>query len=212
MKNRKLIWIAATISLIGSILVFMGNGCSGQFTPKNFKNASETGLNSANDADMDDIIPGAKTASLAYANQIIDHLASCAGVQTPSDATMLVYENKKGAISVYGAANTVTSPMMMSVASVAGEICNDLIQQEISRPRIFKNFDLTSNALPNQNDVKDAITRLALSCWQRQDTDAERNMLIDAVNSLSTEPSLATKKSALLVCTSMLSSLDALTN
>lgn len=215
MNKRKLIWIGSTISLVGGILVFMGNGCSGEFVPKNLSDTTARAPSSSNEATSDDdYIPGAKTVSLAYANQILEHLTSCSGVQTPSDSTLLVYENKRGAISVYGSANTVTSPMMMAVTSVAGEVCNDLINQEIAAQRIFKNINLNANSMPNQADLKDAISRLAISCWQRQDTDAERATLLQAVDTIAVDANQtrATYRSALMVCTSMLSSLDALTN
>lgn len=213
MNQRKMVWIGATISMIGSILVFMGNGCSGAFVPKDLSDNSTNTSNSASSED-DDFIPGAKTASVVYANQVLEHLTGCAGVTTPSTGTLSVYENKKGAISVTGAANTVTSPMMMAITSIAGEVCNDLINQESgATKRIFKNFDMTASRLPADADMKDAVTRLALSCWQRQDDNTERQVLLDSIyNSVGATEAMASRKSALMACTSVLSSLDALKN
>ena len=104
--------------------------------------------------------------------------------------------------------------MMMAVTRIAGEICNDLINQEVKTvARIFSGFDMSSNNLPNTSLISDSISRMALSCWQRRETSVERELVLNMVQAsvVATENSAA-RKSALLVCTSMLSSLDSLLN
>ena len=206
-------------------LVTQGQGCSGQIASTNSASSGSSGSNTVNNNNgglgvepmpSDDIpvIPNSKTVSVAYSKQILEQYSTCLGIK-PSDRTVAMYESKKGAISVYGTANTITSPMMMAVMSISGEICQDLISQEATAAskRIFKDIDLAANQLPSEAVIKNAISRLALSCWQRAETAAEAQSISTMVaQSVGATENQAARKSALLVCTSMLSSLDALSN
>lgn len=217
MNKRKMMAVISVILAVGSILVFMGNGCSGQFQvdPSSIGPSGSNHSQGAQSAATDeDLVPGTKTVSVVYAKQALDQLSACAGVISPSDATQSMYENKKGAISVYGTAETITSPMMMAVISIAGELCNDLINQEkdLANKRIFKGWDLKSNSLPSTGLINESITRLALSCWQKQESSSERQQVSDAVFSVSQGEANASSKAALMLCTSMLSSLNSLLN
>lgn len=225
MKSYKHISLLVFAVVIGGAILSIGNGCSKSLTSASVGAGSggstssatdSTGGTSGSSSNSSDItvISGAKTVSLAYSKQIVDQLSSCVGVAQPSDTTLAMYEQKKGAVSTYGYANTVTSPMMMAVTSIAGEICNDLINQEVqSGQRLFVGFDMAASSLPNSSQIADSISRMALSCWQRNETSTERSLLVDLVNSsVSPNEALAGRKSALLICTSMLSSLDALLN
>jgi hypothetical protein len=218
MNKRKLLSIVSIASIVGSLLVFVGNGCGGQFQTSENASLNPSGgpdpgsLMSGADEDSDFVL-GEKTASVIYSQQALDQLAACLGVEVPSDPTLRMYDSKRGQISVYGTAETITSPMMMGVISTAGELCNDLINQEnASGLRIFKGWNLSSNNVPATGDVNDAITRLALSCWQRPETATERDMVLDAVTSVSNGDPMASKQSALILCTSMLASLNSLLN
>lgn len=209
------------IVIIGGLVLSIGNGCSQSLNSASSGVSANNGATDNSGSAQSDsastdipIINGAKTVSIAYSKQIVDQLSSCVGLAQPSDATLAMYEQKKGAVSTYGYANTVTSPMMMAVTSIAGEICNDLINQEVKTgARIFSGFDMSSNNLPNTSLISDSISRMALSCWQRRETSVERELVLNMVQAsvVATENSAA-RKSALLVCTSMLSSLDSLLN
>lgn len=213
--TRKSVNVISLIISVGTIVAVMGNGCSGDFKANQWNEASTVNPDTGNSPSSDmEIIPGTKTVSVLYANQALDQLASCAGVVKPSDATVKMYESKKGAISVYGVANTVNAAMMMSVISVAGEVCNDLIQQEItSGTRIFKDINLSDSTLAADSLLTAAAQRLALSCWSRPMDSQERQIVMDLVyQNVTANEAQASKKSALLMCTSMLSSLDSLLN
>jgi hypothetical protein len=218
MNRRKLLSIVSVASLVGGILVFVGNGCGGQF--QTFESENSPALGETNPADPNgtasadpDFVQGEKTASVIYSQQALDHLAACVGVEVPSDSTLRMYDSKKGQISVYGSAETITSPMMMGIVSTAGELCNDLIVQErADGQRIFKGWDLSSNSAPATGVLNDSITRLALSCWQRPESLEERNIVLDTANSISNGEASASEKTALIVCTSMLASLNSLLN
>lgn len=214
-KHKTLLVFAV---LVGGVILSVGNGCSKSFTsnPSMSGTSDSTAAGTGGGSGSSDmpVIPGARTVSIVYSKQVVDQLSSCSGLAAPSATTMTMYEQKKGAISTYGAANTVTAPMMMAVTSIAGEICNDLINQEVSvGQRLFVGFNMSANVLPNDTQLADAITRLSLSCWQRNESSGERQALLNLVNSsVGASEANASRKAALMICTSMLSSLDALLN
>jgi hypothetical protein len=211
----KKIKILAAVAVTGTfVLVTVGNGCSK-------RNAFETGFssavlggNAASSTDQGEVIdPNVKMVSVTYAKQMLDQVTSCAGLQKPSDDTIRVYQQKSGAISLYGDAGSVTAPMMMATTSIVAEVCNDLIQQEKKMtPHIFVNWNLagaaTSKALPLKADMADAASRLALSCWQKAPSNEEMTTLLD----LALTDAPTREQSALMLCTSVLSSLNALLN
>ncbi len=213
-KHKTLLVFAV---LTGGVILSVGNGCS-----KSFSTGSSAGSSTNNTAGAAmgggnsdiPIIEGARTVSIVYSKQVVDQLSSCSGLASPSGATMNMYEQKKGSISTYGTANTVTGPAMMAITSIAGEICNDLINQEIANgARLFVGFDMAANAAPNTSLVADAITRMSLSCWQRRESSGEKQTITELINSsVGATEANGTRKAALMICTSMLSSLSALLN
>ncbi len=221
MKIQKRVYYSTVLSgVLGALLITQGIACSPGFNMKTEEVISDISVSpsvlttaSGNRNDIK-VIPGTKTVSLVYSKQVLDQMTACLGVKTPSDQTIAMYGQKKGAISTYGTANTITSPMMMAVVSIAGEVCNDLLNQESTGPlRLFKDFNFQSTNLPDNGALRSAISRLSLSCWQRPVEAAETELLVDlAFKSVKNGEAKASRKSALLLCTSMLSSLDSLLN
>ncbi len=214
MKVKKIsILVASALGLVG-LLVTVGNGCSkrGEFET-NMSSTAATGNNGSSGTTTDpDYIPGAKTVSVVYARQALDQLTSCAGVISPSDDTLRIYDAKKSSISAYGDANSVTAPMLMAITNISGEICDDLIDQEINgTSRIFIGWNLTSTSKPADNLVANSLSRLAISCWQKNESAVERQAVLDLVASVPSGTGAA-RKQALLLCTAMLSSLNSLLN
>lgn len=215
MKAKKVsILVASALGLVG-LLVTVGNGCSkrnGFETNMSSTAASSGGSTSTGTTTDPDFIPGAKTVSVVYAKQALDQLTSCSGVIAPSDDTLRMYDSKKSSISAYGDANSVTAPMMMAITNISGEICDDLIDQEIKGPsRIFVGWNLSADAKPSLNLAGDSISRLAISCWQKNESAVERQAVLDLIASVPAGTGAA-RKQALLLCTAMLSSLNSLLN
>jgi len=211
--RKKTLTMASFFIVSGFLVATIGNGCGQDFTTQN---GGSTGNNTATGGGLtpedDPIIPGRKTVSFVYSNQVLDQLTSCVGVTKPSELTLQTYASKKGSISVTGAANTITPPMMMAITTIAGEVCNDLINQEATSPRILSAVDLSANTPPSVSSLNDVISKMALSCWNRYETQDERNVLVNMVlNSVANE-NQASRKASLMVCTAMLSSVDALLN
>lgn len=218
MKTNKIkIIVGVALGLI-ALLITVGNGCSKRADLESAMSSSSSngGSNDTSSSETpSDFIPGAKTASVVYARQALDQLTACAGVVAPSDATMRMYTSKSTSISAYGDAISVTAPMMMAIANISGEICNDLINQEIAagaNARIFVGWDLNSNTTPAANNTANAISRLALSCWQTQDSAEERAAILDLLASVQSGDAGASRKQAVMLCTAVLSSLKSLLN
>lgn len=215
--NKRILRLASLVILSGLFIVTLGNGCGKDFKIQDGTIRLDSGTSdsaSSTDEDGEIINPNTKTVSLVSSNQTLSHLSTCLGVKTPSAETVALYEAKKGAISVSGAAKTVTPPMMMAITNIAGEICNDLINQEVaSGERMFVGINMSANQLPSSSDLQNAISRLALSCWNRYETSDEKQVLLDLVSSsVSPTENMASRKASLLLCTSVASSLDALMN
>lgn len=216
-KIKRIVRALQILSLTAVSLVIFGNGCSeGGFVPKESSSSGtqiDGSLQCKSATDIE-VIPGAKTASVVGSLEVLKQLTNCVGLETYSDATKKVYDDKKGSISTYGTANSITPPMMMAITSIAGEVCADVIDKEIAQGgRIFSGIDLSSSSLPSNSQLGNAISNLALSCWRGNETSDEKALLLDMVNSsVGVSEAGASKKAALLLCTAMLSSLDALLN
>lgn len=187
----------------GFLTLTLGHGC-GQFVAESDKFSS---LNFDEDNSDITVIPGEKTVATVYSKQFLDNMLACTGVGTPSMQTKQEYENRRGGLSEYGYATKVTGPGLMAVAAVAGEVCNDLINQEkpldLNSRRIFKEIDFSR--MPSSAEIEPAARRLALSCWQRQMTTEETNMVLDA---LSDAGSMSADQASVFACTSILASLS----
>lgn len=213
------------IAVLTLIVVFEGNSCSNALKSGGFDSSATSssdlsssiapGVGSGPSVNNDiKVIPQARTASVVYSKQVLNQLTACVGVNHPSDSTVAMYQTKRGAISTYGYANTVTSPMMMAVISIAAEVCNDLVQQESgTTQKIFVGADFTSKNPPDATTIQNWAGRIGLSCWQRSPTADENTAIVNLISSnVSAGEANAMSKSALMVCTAMLSSLDSLLN
>lgn len=216
MKARNVKILIGLGAGITAVLVTVGNGCSQRSSMSSQMSSIAGGTNgtsSTGGSTTPTFVAGVKTVSVLYQKQMLDQLTACAGVESPSDATLLMYESKKGAISTYGTASSITAPMMMAVTNIAGEICNDLVNQEKNpaKTRVFVNWTLGGTNPPQGATLSDAVSRLSMACWQKLPSMAETNAIVDLI---STVPSGAgaTDKSALLLCTAVLSSLNSLLN
>jgi hypothetical protein len=227
MTTKHIKIIVATAVSLTFLLVVVGNGCSKRADYSSSSSGSGGNVfddegNGSLSSQSTDIIPGAKTASVVYAKQALDQLTSCAGVRLASDDTIRMYNTKEGSISAYGDFGSVTAPMLVALTNISGEVCDDLIDQEVRDDaatndngrvaRMFIGFNMSSTATPSQSAINDAIARLAQSCWHKQETAQERTQILDLIATIPNGSALASRRQALLICTAMLSSLNSLTN
>ncbi|MCB0422800.1 MAG: hypothetical protein KDD61_17500, partial [Bdellovibrionales bacterium] len=121
-KIKKYLSIISLITVLAATSSIFGNGCQG---PGDVAGNS-AGLNSEATDGGFDAIPGERTASTVYANQILSNMVSCAGIGAESVQTRQEWEDRKGTLSEDGFATNLTAPMLMGVTAIAGEVCNDL--------------------------------------------------------------------------------------
>jgi hypothetical protein len=216
MNNKQIRILLSFVAGGTALLITVGNGCSNRSDLNSLMGSSSSNSNNSSGAGdgTEPIKPGVKMVSVVYAKQMLDQVTSCVGLKKPSDSTIRVYQQKSGAISLYGDAASVTAPMMMAATSIVAEVCNDLIQQEKAAvsPHIFVNWNLRASAastsLPANRDINDAVSRIALSCWQKAPSNQEMIEIVD----LAVTENPTRESSALMLCTAMLSSLKTLLN
>jgi len=207
--NNRISQAIFLIALSLAIGISLGQGCS---RPYQSSSESASIVDVASTLPVDYVPdPNAETLSVVYNKQVLDHLVSCSGIGMASDATQSTWAAKRGAISIDGTVLTVTAPMLMAVTTISGDVCRDLIDQEKVSPRLFNNVNWSATSLPADGALYDAVRGLALSCWQRQEDDLERQTIMDAVKSEFSAGAIDPSDAFLFLCTSMLGSLDTLT-
>lgn len=193
-----------------AIGISLGQGCSRPYQSiHNSGDTSSSDLSSQSETPYE-INPQLPTLSLIYSKQVLDHYVSCSGIGAPSDSTLSTWESKRGAVSVDGSVLTITAPMFMATTTIVGDVCRDLIEMEKVNPRLFLGVDWLSSTLTSDKEIQDGIRGLALSCWQRSEDDSERQILMDSVKSEFGMSPTNNSDAFLFLCTSMLSSIDAM--
>ena len=205
---KKLSKAIATSFSLGLVVLFVGHGCSEIGAVKGAAGPSAS-LNLAGTDDIE-VFPNTKTVSTVYAKQFMDNMISCTGIGIESTLTREEYKTQKASLSEYGYATDVTPPMLMAISSMAGEVCSDIIdgwQNPAGNKRqvIFDNFAM--NRAPNSTEIRGAIQKFALSCWNRRATDVEANTVENMVNATANGNG---ETAALVLCTAMLSSYKAI--
>lgn len=207
---KHLIILLATLA---AGIALVGQGCG------NFEAVQSKQQSSSSSSLSQDFVPQpeTQTASIAYARQILDSMLACTGVGTADDKIREEYNSRKGSLSEYGYATEVTGPMLMSVTAVAGEVCNKLVDSEMNsaaeQRRIFSTVDFDAGASSlSRSQLESSITRLARSCWQREQSAEESEVIVNAVNQAfgTSSETKSTHTAMVMVCTGMLSSLSSI--
>lgn len=163
-----------------------------------------------------------KPVTVAYSENTLVSMQLQTGLQTLSTRTINANTTAKAKISETGKADTVNAPMWMSVTNLAGEVCLDLIGEERPKAatarRFFNRIDFArAPASWTAEEKSDAIRRLARNFWGRNETAAERTLLLSNLDSAIAEArrtgvndTTESEDIALYSCTAMLSSLDSI--
>lgn len=161
--------------------------------------------------------------TVSYSENIITSMQLQTGLATVSARTLTANTNAKAKITETGKADSVNAPMWMAVTNLAGEVCLDLVTDEKAKAatarRFFGQVDFTRAPASFTSDIKsDLIRRMARNFWGRNETVAERTVLVSSLDSAiadarRTNVNDATETEDILVytCTAMLSSLNAIT-
>lgn len=160
-----------------------------------------------------EVLANKRTASVVRSERALSTLVSCLGTTAASSAAKQAWEDNKGSISVEGDANSITPPMLVAIAKISGEVCNDLVQKErilaADQRRIFNQIDFTQgpNAVSSLA-IQNSVRRLARSCWGRNETGTENQLITASVQSAftNTTNSQQTINQMIYLCTAVASS------
>lgn len=167
----------------------------------------------------DDIvaISGVRTTSILSANRLLASFLSVTGVTTPTTDTINAYARYKTTLSLDGAANSPTPPMLMAISNIAAEVCDDLVVQEKALAggsrRIFNSVNFTvSPAQITPAIIADSVRRMARSFWGRNETAEELTAITNGVNEAKQGQTAAAQTDIAMIyaCTGMLSSLSSI--
>lgn len=219
--------ILATVFCVatGVAALFMGQAC-GQLKSSGGDGSGGATLASnasASGAPQIKIIPDTRTVSTVYANQVLENLVSCSGIEMTSTRIREVWNQRKGSLSEDGKAVSVTGPMLISLVSISAEICKELIAREAglagANRRIFNEVNLAPGAVAQgRNEFTNPMGRLARACWQRDPSAEESSAVLGSIASVDDDPAGRANASvnetnrarALFMCTSVLASLKSI--
>ena len=170
---------------------------------------------SVGDGSMDSTSNDKIAYQVNYSENILTSMLTVTGV-TPNNTTLSSYNDKKTKISETGLANTITAPMWLAVTNLAGDVCRNLVTQEVAltstNRSFFSQVDFTQGpskvSASIQNDV---IRRMARAYWGRNETVQELSLIKGATSSSFTgvtDNGATTQNEMLFICAAMLASLD----
>ena len=219
--KKEINWSVKFLGVLGAMtfLTFaIGFGCGQDFRPKGLHN-----IGLSIDENELNIIPGARTTSVSYSNQVLLNMVALSGVERASTAATQVWERNRAAFSEDGKANTLNAPAMGATAKLAAEICQQLNAKEESFAqgeagrRIYTPVDFSQG--PNQLDngeLTTIIRNLGRSFWSpRTPTESEIDDIIAGYRDIAStagNDANGTEVALIGICTAMLSALDAQTN
>lgn len=157
----------------------------------------------------------AKAVGVSYSENTFTSMLQQTGVITPSANTRNAVTAQFTKLPETGRSDSVTAPMFVSITTVAGELCNDLVAQEralaAANRRFYGGVDFNAGPASISAATKDdMIRRLARSFWARNESVQEKALILAAFNGQFTSATTAdTPRAAMFLCSAMLSSLDA---
>ena len=168
-------------------------------------------------------LPDTKAVGVTASETIVYSMLNQTGLTTLSAEAMADVQAQLNRVPESGAVDGVSSPMWMAVTNIAGILCEQLVIQEralgtaSTNRRFFLNVDFglgPSKVTAAQR--ADVVRRMARSFWGRNETAAELYMVNQALdegyrpgNASAVDNGLQTEGAMMLVCTAMLSALDA---
>lgn len=160
-----------------------------------------------------------RVESIMNHRQILPSLTKCLAINTASmdtatttayNAAKKTYTDSIPTFSLDGSVKDVSAPLMMSLMTLAGEMCNVRIEVERTQATgrlFFPGFNLQTSGANNNGEMINhdkTIQALTRSCWGRDATSAEVNLIKQKISSNSS------RGAALYACTAVLSSIQAI--
>lgn len=138
------------------------------------------------------VVPQKPSLAVLTKEQVLESMLSVAGVDyTPAIRT--TYEKTKGSFTITGGLDTTNAPMMLSLASLSGEVCATLVAQEknlaVDQRQFFYAIDFTKGiANITDGDIDEILRGFARAFWGRIEKDAEYDALAQLLIDYETGP------------------------
>jgi hypothetical protein len=164
--------------------------------------------------------------ALLSAEQTLSSMMKVTNTNTASQATLNEYNTRYGALAAGNDLNMANGPLMLGSTSLAGEICNNMVTQEMAIPiamattrNFYGSVDFTKGVTSlTDTNYSIAIRAMARSFWGRAETTDElaslmtfKQEFIDALAANVRTQGASTKNLITATCAGMLSSVDAIT-
>jgi len=159
---------------------------------------------------------GAGSVSIRDFNQLLDSVTAVTGVSRMDPVLVDYYNSARTRLSTDGNSNSVTSPVLLTMTSIAGVACKRMIEMEQGMTSSSRAVYNSVNFVQDQTVLTPSVrleifNKLAAKFWRRTLTASEALVLSQSIDdALAGEVNSSNNLIvALLVnCTSMLSSLD----
>lgn len=153
-----------------------------------------------------------KVESIMNHRQIIPSMQKCLALTSAqvSTAARAAFKEALPSFSLNGDAKDVSAPLMMSLLTVASEMCLSRIEVERTQNTgrlYFPGINLQTSGSNNNVqalNLNKTVQDLAKSCWGREITSAELNLITKNITGTSN------RATALYACTAVLSSTQAI--
>jgi len=223
MKNNNRLKILAVALSMSGIIVALGFGCGVGFQSGGGSSIDASSIDNGGavlgggDDDGTVIVAGRATVGVPAYTQGYASLLSSLQVVAPSNTTVAEFVRQKESFSENGRATSVNASMLFATTVLSAQVCLDRVTFEQNNANIasrlfFNNLNLNAGPVNNLSDenLGDSINRLARGLWKRNESAAERALLIAAIReSLALDAAntqTQSREAALYLCTVMASS------
>ena len=214
--SRKNIRVALSLVAVSAVAAFIGNACSGFSGIGGGSNSSaSTGAPvMACQEPTFQTVPGTITLSIEYGSTVLANMQSCLGLSNTDLSQQTISDNaaRLPSFSQAGYVGDTNSAMMMGIAQVAIDACNDLATKEAALPATSRNYfplvDFTQSTIAT-TAIDDSVNRIARECWQRAPTSAELQVIENGTQAMG---SVGAQFQADNICASILASLAGVSN
>lgn len=216
-QKRKLL-AATTLPLCAVVLMMGFQNCSPGVVQSS--KLASTGPAPAATGNLDEDI---KPVTVAYSENTLPTMQAQTGLTTVSARTLTAKNLAIAKITETGKVDTLNAPGLMAVTNLAGEVCLDLLTEEMAKAaanrRFFNQVDFTKAPATLTADNKaDLVRRMSRNFFGRNETMAEKTLILSSLDATIADTrrtgvadGVDTQDVMIYACTAMLSSLDAYT-
>lgn len=145
-------------------------------------------------------------------NSALQNYRSCLGVEKLDSRTVSLYNQIKNNLSYDGNPESINNTVVISNIKTAIVACSALIEQERNglERKIFVGFGLNPGDSQQNVDIEIPIKKISSQCWGREINHQELEILRKQMDLLFRGFRRASLESALYICTTLLSTPEAM--